>query len=77
MKRALVFVALALTGCVMPTNPARWTNKHPDWNPPQGIEFAIAQCDAKAESVSGYDWADKAINQGDAMEACMKTYGYE
>lgn len=77
MKRVIVFAALILPGCVMPTNPARWANKHPDWNPPQGLEYAIAQCDAKSEAVSGYDWIDKASNQCDAMDACMKAYGYE
>lgn len=76
MKAAIV-LPLLLSGCVTASNPARWTNLHADWNPPQGLEYAIAQCEAKAEGVSGYDWIDKASNKNDAMDACMKAYGYE
>jgi len=76
MKTKAILIALSLSGCVA-NNPSRWTNKHPDWNPPQGIEYAIAQCEAKAQGTSGYDWADAALKKGAARETCMRAYGYE
>lgn len=78
------FIAIAasvafLNGCVAPSGAAggTWKNVHPDWNPPQGLEYAQAQCDAKAEGVSGYDWIDASSNKYETKKACMKAFGYE
>lgn len=76
MKALTLTLLVTMSGCVA-SNPARWANKHPDWNPPQGIEYAIAQCEVKAQETSGYDWADATLKKGKAKAACMKAYGYE
>lgn len=75
MKPLYMTLAACLSGCVA-AGP-RWQSKHADWHPSQGLEYAIAQCDAKAEETTGYDWADATLKKGKARAACMKAYGYE
>jgi len=49
----------------------------PSWNPEQGLEWAVAQCDLKSKSAQGYDWVDSVTKPAEIMKACMKAYGYE
>lgn len=77
MRACLLALSVAVAGCATSGNPPGWQSKHPDWHPPQGLEYAKAQCDAKAEGAGGYDWIDAALNKSEIRAACMKAYGYE
>lgn len=76
MKVTILGVAL-LAGCATASNPVGWQSTHPDWHPPQGLDFAIAQCKVKQQETSGYDWVDAALKKGEIMKTCMHAYGYE
>jgi hypothetical protein len=69
----VLLLPLLLSAC----STVRWCNTHPDWNPPQGYEWAKAKCKAQASKTSGYDWAESAINKNKAYDKCMASYGYE
>ena len=73
MRAVLVFGAAALAGCVALPQPP--IVERPEWVPAQGIEWARAQCDARAAGVSGYDWIDAISKRIDARVACLKSFG--
>ncbi len=52
-------------------------NFRPDWNPPQGYEWAKAQCKTSANVGYGRDWVDFILhNEEKAYTSCMASYGY-
>jgi hypothetical protein len=73
MKKLLLVSILFLAGCAN----MRMISVRPGWNPPQGQEWAEAQCQARASVAGGYDWVDSVVNRGKAYRACMASYGYE
>jgi len=48
----------------------------PEWLPEKGAQWAVADCEAKAAGVSGYDWIDAASKRTDALDACLRAYGF-
>ena len=77
--RALCMVTGLVSGCAQhpPLPNGGYTQVHPEWAPAQGVEWAIADCDAKAAQTNGYDWIDAALKKGEAKATCMKAYGFE
>lgn len=80
VRLAVLVAALAAHGCASlnasPNGAAWWRVARPEWVPPQGLEWAIAQCNAHAAGVSGYDWIDAGSKKAEARSACMTAFGY-
>lgn len=74
----MVAASLAIAGCAAVTTDPHmgWKVAHQDWTPQQGTDWALAQCRAKSEQVSGYDWIDAGSNRVDAFDSCMEAFGY-
>lgn len=79
MIRSLLAVVLC-AGCATGPVQQPWERlkvTHADWNPPQGPEWAHAQCLQQASQASGYDWIDSAFAKTEARKNCFKAFGYE
>ena len=51
---------------------------HPGWNPPQGYEWAQAQCMRQLTTTKEYTWVDlKYPETNIGYKKCMASYGYE
>ncbi len=68
-----LILLLAVSGCAN----VQLCNIHPDWNPPQGYDWAVAQCESKKSSVYSMNPYDEAFKKKEAFNACMASYGYE
>ncbi|MFA5385686.1 MAG: hypothetical protein WC364_13710 [Eubacteriales bacterium] len=78
MKRIKDIVLIVLSIFILSScYTIKWCNTHPEWNPPQGYDWAATQCKARSSSVSGYDWIDSALSKQKAYNSCMASYGYE
>jgi len=75
IKLATAAAVLALAACARQAPLLQVT--HPEWVPPQGPEWAEADCDAKSAQAGGYDWVDVILRQRAARAACLKAYGLE
>lgn len=54
----------------------RWMSFNSSWNPPQGIEWAAAQCKSKGDVIISYNGIDEGFRRGEAFHNCMESYGY-
>jgi len=58
----------------------KWVNTNPEWNPKQGYDWAVAQCNAKkleAYSANTINVFDESFKKIEIFNACMKSFGYE
>lgn len=69
---ASVFL-LSLCSCAT----VKWVNINPEWNPQQGYDWAVAQCNAKKSEAYSMNPYDEAFKKIEIFNACMKSYGYE
>ena len=69
-------IIISLSSCA-PTQ-ITFNNVHPDWNPPQGLEYANAKCEAKMNESYKVDpqYGIKSVNRK-VFKSCMEAYGYE
>jgi hypothetical protein len=71
----ILFASISLSSCA--TQQATWISVHKDWNPPQGGDYAVAQCLAKAEAVYVPNPYEKPFKERDIYNKCMEAYGYK
>lgn len=78
MKKIISVICIVLSAFVLSScYTLKWCNIHPEWNPPKGYDWANAQCKARSNTASGYDWVETSRNRVNAYNACMASYGYE
>ena len=70
-----LFISFALSSCA----PAKITfeNVHPDWNPPQGLDYAKAQCESKMNAFYPVNPFAIMPEKGRVYRSCMDSYGYK
>lgn len=63
---------ISLSGCAI--SQVRMESVKPEWNPPQGYEWAVAQCRARR---GDYSFISNISYGKVSYYACMSAYGYE
>lgn len=77
IAKLILFFVIVVSFSSCASTELTWKNVNEDWNPPQGLDYARAQCKAKMDSAYTINPFAVMDLKGKVYRSCMAAYGYE